>query len=185
MDSGSLAGHVLLMGWPGRARRPKPLLIGLGRASKVEEPTMHAYQKSTGRLSGRGPNPSSLRNTKQPGPGSSSSAHRSIFAWVSAAWGSLILMPASVSLANTKVSGHASAQRCDKSEPGTTSMSGNEVGTIETMPSRRGLLRLSKQSGPEEDKAANAACRGGACQLRLPTKGSACARDCADISVGG
>jgi hypothetical protein len=36
-----------------------------GTASKIEEPTLHAYQKPTGRLSaeGRGSNP---RNTKQP-----------------------------------------------------------------------------------------------------------------------
>jgi hypothetical protein len=52
-----------------------------------------------------------------------------------------------VSLDHTKVSGDATAQSRDRSEPGTTSMSGKEEGTIDTMPSRRRLLAGPKQSG--------------------------------------
>ena len=68
-----------------------------------------------------------------------------------------MLTPASVSLAHTNVSGHASAQSCDRSEPGTTSVSGNDEGTncddaVAQMPAPW----LEAEGRPEENKAADA-----------------------------
>ena len=46
----------LLMGWPGRAQRPKTSVEQDGEASKLKELTMHTHQRSSDPLATIGPN---------------------------------------------------------------------------------------------------------------------------------